>query len=158
MADVKPVPDGYRTVTPYLCISGAADALDWYTKVFGAKERMRMGAPEGKIGHAEIEIGDSVVMVADEYPDIGFVSPKTLGGSPAHLHIYVDDCDAVIAAAVKAGAKVVQETENQFYGDRSGQIEDPFGHGWNVSTHVEDVPPDEMAKRAAEMEAKMSGG
>ncbi|MGH9025853.1 MAG: VOC family protein [Acidimicrobiia bacterium] len=158
MADVKPIPEGYRTVTPYLSIVGAAEAIDWYIEIFGAKERMRMGAPGGTIGHAEIEIGDSIIMLADEFPDIGFLSPKTRGGTTVHIHLYVDDCDAVIAAAVKAGAKVVQKTEERFYGDRSGQIEDPFGHSWNVSTHVEDVPPEEMAKRVAAMEAEMNTG
>jgi PhnB protein len=152
MADVKPVPEGYRNVTPYLCIKGAADGIDWYTKIFGAKERMRLAAPDGTLGHAEIEIGDSVVMLADEYPDIGFVSPKTLGGSAAHLMVYVDDCDATVDAAVKAGARVVQPAENKFYGDRSAHIEDPFGHNWNVSTHVEDVSEEEMAKRASELD------
>jgi PhnB protein len=155
MANVKPVPEGYATITPYLCIDGAADAIDFYVKVFGAKERMRMGAPGGKIGHAEVEIGDSVVMLADEFPDMAFRSPKTIGGSAVVIHLYVDDCDAVIDAAVKAGSRVVQETEDRFYGDRSGQIEDPFGHNWNVSTHIEDVPPEEMAKRVAAMEAEM---
>ena len=152
MADVKPVPEGYRTVTPYLCINGASDAIDWYTKVFGAKELMRLAAPDGSLGHAEIEIGDSRLMLADEYPDIGFVSPKSLGGSTAHLMVYVDDCDATVDAAVKAGARVVQPAENKFYGDRSAHIEDPFGHNWNVSTHVEDVSEEEMAKRASELD------
>jgi PhnB protein len=152
MADVKPVPEGYRNVTPYLCIKGAADGIDWYATIFGAKERMRLAAPDGTLGHAEIEIGDSVVMLADEYPDIGFVSPKTLGGSAAHLMVYVDDCDATVDAAVKAGARVVQPAENKFYGDRSAHIEDPFGHNWNVSTHVENVSEEEMAKRASELD------
>jgi len=157
MADVKPIPEGYRTLTPYLSITGAADAIDWYAQIFGAKERLRMDAPGDTIGHAEIEIGDSIVMLADEFPDIGFLSPKSLGGSSTHLMVYVDDCDATVDAAVKAGARIVQPAENKFYGDRSAHIEDPFGHNWNVSTHVEDVSPEEMAKRAAAYEAEMGG-
>src|SRR6266545_2209802 len=145
---VKPVPDGYPRVTPYLVIDGASDAIEFYKSVLGATERMR--GPGGKVGHAELEFGDSVVMLADEYPDMGFKGPKSLGGTPVTIGVYVEAVDDVFARALQAGAKELRPVENQFYGDRSGQFEDPFGHRWIVSTHVEDVPPDEMAKRAAE--------
>jgi len=150
MADVKPIPDGYPQVTPYLCVDGAAAAIEFYSMVFGAKERMRMPAPDGRIGHAELQFGDSVVMLSDEYPEMGVKGPKSLGGTPVTLSVYVEDVDAVFGQAVQAGASALRQPENQFYGDRSGQFEDPFGHRWNVATHVEDVSPDEMARRAAE--------
>jgi PhnB protein len=150
MANVKPIPDGYPQVTPYLCIDGASAAIEFYTKVFGATERMRMSAPGGKIGHAELQIGDSVIMLADEFPEMGIQGPKTLGGTTVTLNVYVDDVDAVFDRAVNEGAKALGQVQNQFYGDRSGQFEDPFGHRWSVATHIEDVPPDEIAKRAAE--------
>ena len=146
---VKPIPDGYPRVMPYLCVDDAAAAIEFYSSVLGAKERMRMDAPGGKIGHAEIEIGDSVVMLADEFPEAGNRSPRSVGGTPVTLMVYVDDVDTVYDLAVKAGAKALRPVENQFYGDRSGQFEDPFGHLWYIATHVEDVPDDEMAKRAA---------
>ena len=148
---VKPVPDGYPAVSPYLCVDGAAAAIDFYRQVFGATERMRIPAPGGKIGHAELAIGDSVVMLSDEYPDMGAVGPKSLGGSPVTLGVYVEDVDATVQRAVDAGASLERPVENQFYGDRSGQFRDPFGHRWSVSTHVEDVSPEEMSRRAAEM-------
>ena len=148
---VKPIPDGYPRVSPYLVVDGAAQAIDFYTQVLGASERMRMGGPDGKIGHAELEFGDSVVMLADEYPDMGYVGPKAVGGNPVTIGVYVEDVDKTFDAAVKAGAKSLRPVEDQFYGDRSGQIEDPFGHRWSIQTHVEDVPPDEMQKRAAAM-------
>ena len=151
MTDVKPIPEGYPRVTPYLYIDGAAAAIDFYEKVLGAKERMRMPGPDGKLGHAELEIGDSVVMLADEYLDMGVLGPKSVGGTPVSLHVYVDDVDAVFQAALDAGATSVRDLENQFYGDRTGQFEDPFGHRWSVATHVEDVSPEEMQRRAAEM-------
>jgi PhnB protein len=147
---VKPIPDGYPQVTPYLCVDGAAAAIDFYGVVFGATERMRMEAPGDTIGHAELEIGDSLIMVSDEFPEMGQRSPKAVGGSPVTLSVYVDDVDGVFDRAVTAGAKPLREVQDQFYGDRSGQFEDPFGHRWSVATHVEDVPPEEMAKRAAE--------
>ena len=150
MANVKPIPDGYPQVTPYLSIDGAGDAIDFYGKVFGARERMRMPAPSGKIGHAELEIGDSLIMLADEFPDMDARGPRTLGGTPVSLMVYVEDADAAFDRAIQAGAKSLQPVEDKFYGDRSGRFEDPFGHRWDVATHVEDVPPDEMAKRAAE--------
>lgn len=147
---VKPIPDGYRTLTPYLCVVGAASALDFYRTAFGARELMRMDGPDGMIGHAEIEIGDCRLMLADEFPCPGAKSPQSLGGSAVTLHLYVDDVDAVVARAVAAGAEKVGEVEDRFWGDRSGTIEDPFGHLWHVATHVEDVAPDEIARRAAE--------
>jgi PhnB protein len=150
MASVKPIPDGYPRVTPYLCVDGASAAIDFYTDVFGATERMRMPGPEGKLGHAELQLGDSMIMLADEFPEMNFLSPKARGGTPVTLHVYVEDVDAVFDRALEAGATSLRPVENQFYGDRSGQLEDPFGHRWNLATHVEDVAPDEMAKRAAE--------
>jgi PhnB protein len=150
MANVKPIPEGYPQVTPYLAVDGASDAIDFYTSVFGASERMRMAAPEGRIGHAELQIGDSLIMLADEFPDMGNRGPKTLGGTPVTISLYVEDVDDVFERAVKEGATALRPVENQFYGDRSGQFEDPFGHRWSVATHVEDVPPEEMEKRAAE--------
>jgi PhnB protein len=151
----KAIPDDYPRVTPYLYIDGASSAIDFYCSVLGANERMRMPGPDGRIGHAELEIGDSVIMLADADPDIDVRSPKSIGGTPIALHVYVDDVDGVFGQAMKAGAKQLRPVENQFYGDRSGQFEDPFGHRWNVATHVEDVAPDEMAKRAA---AAMAAG
>jgi PhnB protein len=146
---VKPIPDGYRAVTPYLIVQGAARAIDFYRQVFGARERLRMGGPDGKVGHAELEIGDSVVMLADEVPEMGARSPQSVGGTPVQLVIYVEDVDATVATAVSAGARLVRPVENQFYGDRAGSLLDPFGHSWFVATHVEDVPPDELERRAA---------
>ena len=151
MTDVKPIPEGYPQVTPYLCVEGASAAIDFYSEVFGATERMRMPAPDGKIGHAELQIGDSVIMLSDEYPEMGQRSPKAFGGSPVTISVYVEDVDAVFERAVKAGAKELRGVEDQFYGDRSGQFEDPFGHKWSVATHVEDVSPDEMNRRAEAM-------
>jgi PhnB protein len=148
MSPVKPIPEGYPRLSPYLCIDGAARAIEFYVDVLGATERMRMAGPDGTIGHAELEFGDSVIMLADEYPDMGFVSPTRIGGTAVTLHAYVEDVDAVFEKALAAGAKALRPLENQFYGDRSGQFEDPFGHRWNVATHVEDVDPEEMARRA----------
>ena len=150
MAKVKPIPDGYPQVTPYLCIDGAEAAIEFYVQVFGATERMRMAAPDGKIGHAELQIGDSVIMLSDEAPEGGFRSPRAVGGTPVMISVYVEDVDAVFDRAVSAGAQPLRPVEDQFYGDRLGQFEDPFGHRWSVASHVEDVPPEEMAKRAAE--------
>jgi PhnB protein len=153
MAQVKPVPDGYPRVTPYLCVDGAAKAIEFYTKVFGATERMRMPAPDQKLGHAELEIGDSVVMLADEFPEMGIRSPKSIGGTPVTISVYVEDVDRAFDAAIEGGAKSLRPVEDQFYGDRVGQFEDPFGHRWSVATHVEDVSPEEMAARADAMES-----
>ena len=154
---VKPIPDGYHSVTPYIYIQGASDAIEFYKKAFGAVEIMRMDW-NGKIGHAEIKIGNSPIMLADEAPQMGVISPKTLGGSTSSLMIYVEDSDAVTAQAIAAGATVVRPIQDQFYGDRSATVDDPFGHRWTISTHKEDVPPEEMDRRAKEMAAKMAGG
>ncbi|GAA2813134.1 VOC family protein [Streptomyces showdoensis] len=145
---VKPVPEGRPRVTPYLCVDGAAAAIDFYVAVLGATERTRMPAPDGRIGHAELELGDSVLMLADEYPEMGFRSPKAVGGTPITLHVYVEDVDQVFARALARGAKELSPVKDEFYGDRTGQLEDPFGHRWNLATHVEDVPEEEMEKRA----------
>ena len=147
---VQPIPDGYPRVTPYLIVDGASAAIDFYRSILGADERMRMDGPNGKIGHAEIAIGDSVVMLADEHPEMGARGPRSVGGTPVTLHVYVEDVDQVFERAVGAGAKELQAVEDKFYGDRGGSFEDPFGHQWHVASHVEDVPPDEMEKRAAE--------
>ncbi len=147
---VNPIPDGYPRVTPYLIVNGAAAAIDFYKSVLGATERMRMAGPDGKLGHAELEIGDSVIMLADEHPEMNARGPKTVGGTPVFLHVYVEDADSVFERAVEAGAEPLQPVEDKFYGDRSGGFEDPFGHHWNVATHVEDIPLDELSKRAAE--------
>lgn len=146
---VKPIPEGYHSVTPYLIIKGAADAIEFYKKAFGATELLRMGQPDGKIGHAEIKIGDSPIMLADEFPEMKYVGPKTLGGSPVSLMIYVEDVDTVFNRALAAGAETQRPLENKFYGDRGGSLIDPFGHVWHIATHVEDVPEEEMHRRAA---------
>jgi len=143
----KAIPDGYHTATPYLIIKGASQAIDFYKNAFGATELFRMDGPEGRIGHAEIKIGDSVIMLADEAPDMGYRSPRSLGGAAVSTMLYVEDVDERFNRAVAAGAKVQRPLANQFYGDRSGTIEDPFGHVWTIATHVEDVPPAEMKKR-----------
>ena len=150
---VKPIPDGYPRVTPYLIVDGAAAAIEFYESVLGARERMRMGGPDGKVGHAELGVGESVIMLADEHPEMNARGPKAVGGSPVSLHVYVEDVDAVFARALEAGAKELRPVEDKFYGDRMGAFEDPFGHEWNVASHVEDVPEDEMAKRAEEATA-----
>ncbi|MGW7456867.1 VOC family protein [Streptomyces sp. NPDC054797] len=147
---VQPVPQGSPRVTPYLCIDGAAAAIDFYVSVLGAHERMRMAAPGDKIGHAELELGNSVIMLADEYPDMGFRSPKAVGGTPVTLHVYVEDVDAVFAKALAGGATQLSPVRDEFYGDRTGQFEDPFGHRWSIATHIEDVTPQEMEKRFGE--------
>jgi PhnB protein len=144
---VKAIPDGYYSVTPYLIISGATEAIDFYQQAFGATELFRMPAPGGKIGHAEIKIGNSPIMLADEFPEMGYQSPRTLGGSPVSLMIYVEDVDSVFAQAIAAGGKEQRPVKDQFYGDRSGTLEDPFGHVWHIATHKEDVTPDEMERR-----------
>ena len=151
----KPIPDDYPQVTPYLIVDVGGAAIDFYCSVLGATERLRMPAPDGRIGHAELQLGDSMIMLADENARMGARGPRAIGGTPVSLHVYVEDSDAVFERAVQAGAKALQAVEDRFYGDRSGQFEDPFGHRWNVSTHVEDVPPEEMSKRAA---AAMAAG
>jgi PhnB protein len=144
----KPIPEGYRTATPYLIVKGGADALEFYKQAFGATEMLRMADAQGRIGHAEIKIGDSVIMLADEHPAMGYRGPRTLGGSSVSILLYVEDVDDVFDRAVRAGASPRRPVMNQFYGDRSGTLEDPFGHVWTVATHVEDVPPEEMQRRA----------
>jgi PhnB protein len=150
MAAVQPIPEDYPQVTPYLCVDGASAAIEFYTQVLGTTERMRMDTPDGKVSHAELQLGDALIMLADEYPELGVRSPKAFGGSPVTLSVYVEDVDAVFERAQRAGAKVLRPLEDQFYGDRSGQFEDPFGHRWSVASRVEDVSPEEMARRAAE--------
>jgi PhnB protein len=154
MADdqkVDPIPEGYHTITPYLTVRGAADALAFYERAFGAKELYRMDGPGGSIMHAEMRLGDSAFMLTDESEEWGNLSPASIGGTGSSLMIYVDDADEIFNRAVEAGAKVVMEVSDQFYGDRSGMVEDPYGHRWSISTHVEDVPPDELNRRAREM-------
>jgi PhnB protein len=153
---VKPIPDGYRTVTPYMTVSNAAAAIDFYKRAFGAKEIMRMDTPQGKIGHAEIKIGDSMIMLADEMPGSGMSSPQTLGGTCTGIFLYVENVDSVFKQAESAGAKVTMPLANQFWGDRYGKLTDPFGHSWSLATHVEDVAPEEMGKRMKEAMAKMA--
>lgn len=148
---VKPVPDGYHTVTAYLVVNDAAAAIDFYTQVFDAEEIMRMDGPGGKIGHAELQVGSSKIMLADEHPEIDAVGPKTLGGTPVSLMLYVEHVDETFDRAVAAGAVVKKPLADQFYGDRSGMIEDPFGHKWTIATHVEDVSPEELNRRFEEM-------
>jgi PhnB protein len=148
VSKVKPIPEGYHTVTPYLCCKDASAAIEFYKKAFGAKELMRMDN-QGKVGHAELQIGDSRIMLADEFPEIGFVSPQSIGGSPIMIHLYVEDVDMTANRAVAAGAKVTRPVADQFYGDRGGQFEDPFGHKWYVATHKEDLSPEEIGRRAA---------
>jgi PhnB protein len=153
-AKVKPVPDGYHTATPYLSINGAAKALEFYRKAFGAEELLRMPMPDGKVGHAEIQIGSSRIMLADEFPNMPEAvakSPKSLGGTSFGICLYVPEVDAAFQRAVDAGATVKRPVQEQFYGDRSGVIEDPFGHIWTIASHVEDVSPEEMQKRMAAM-------
>jgi|SRR6185503_2507847 PhnB protein len=147
----KPIPDGYYTVTPYLITKGAGNALDFYKKAFGATELMRMPTPDGKVMHAEIQIGNSRIMLADECPEMDARSPQALGGSPVTLLLYVEDVDSFYKKAISAGGKEVRPVKDQFYGDRSGSLTDPFGHTWHIATHVEDVPPAELQKRAAAM-------
>jgi PhnB protein len=154
MAQVQKIPAGYHTVTPYLVVGDAARAIDFYKKAFGASEVMRMGAPGGKIGHAELKIGDSVIMVSDEL--MGNKSPQTLGGSPVSIFLYVEDVDSVFNQAVKAGAKSDVAPSDMFWGDRYGKLTDPSGHVWGVATHIEDVAPEEMKKRAQAAMAQMS--
>jgi PhnB protein len=151
---VKPIPEGYHSVTPYLIVNDGAGAIDFYKKAFGAVETVRMGGPEGKIGHAEIRIGDSYVMLADESPDMGHRSAQSIGATPVSLVLYVEDVDAQFKQAIAAGAKELRPVEDQFYGDRMGTLVDPFGHVWSLGTHKEDVSPEEMNRRMGEMMAQ----
>lgn len=152
--NVKPIPEGHHTVTPYLAIKNGVAALEFYKKAFGATELAKLILPDGRLGHAEIRLGDSIIMMSDEFPEYGGKSPQTLGGSPVNIHLYVEDVDAFFKKAVAAGAKERKPVSDQFYGDRSGQLEDPFGHLWWVATHKEDVPPTEMQKRVQAMFGK----
>lgn len=145
---VKPIPNGYHAITPYLALRDAARAIEFYKKAFGATELMRIAAPNGRVGHAELKIGDSIIMMADEHPEMGSRAPQTVGGSPVSLMLYVENVDAVTDRALTAGAKLTHAVEDKFYGDRSGTVTDPFGHVWHISTHKEDVPPDELRRRA----------
>ena len=149
MSKVSPIPKGYHSITPYLIIKGAAQAIDYYKKVFGAKEEVRMNGPDGKVAHAELQIGDSRIMLADENPNMGqgHASAATIGASPISLYLYLPDVDNVVKNAAAAGAKILRPVADQFYGDRSGFIQDPFGHLWGIATHVEDVSPEEMKER-----------
>lgn len=147
---VKPIPDGYHSVTPYLIVKGGARAIEFYKAAFGATELMRMMQPDGRVGHAEVRIGDSPVMLADEFPEMGQRSPQTIGGTPVSLMIYVPDVDAVVARAVAAGAQLTRPVADQFYGDRTGGVTDPFGHAWFIATHKEDLSPEELERRAAQ--------
>jgi PhnB protein len=149
MSRVSPIPQGYHSITPYLVIKGAGQAIDYYKKVFGATEVVRMNGPDGKVGHAELQIGDSRIMLADENPNMGpgYVSAASIGASPVSLYLYLPDVDRVIERAAAAGAKILRPAKDQFYGDRSGFIQDPFGHLWGIATHVEDVSPEEMKER-----------
>ncbi|MDF3030387.1 MAG: uncharacterized protein K0R03_945 [Moraxellaceae bacterium] len=149
-ANVKAVPDGYHSVTPYLIVKGAADAIAFYERAFGARQRLCLPAPGGGIGHAELEIGDSILMLADEFPGIGARGPQGIG-SPVSLLIYVENVDQVYAAAIAAGAKPVRNLENKFYGDRAGQVEDPFGHVWTLASHIENVTAEQLSERMEEM-------
>ncbi len=155
---VKPIPEGYHAVTPHLIVRGAADAIDFYQKAFGAVELLRMPSPDGKIGHAEIKIGDSPIMLADEHPEMGYQGPHSIGGSPVSLMIYVEDVDTVFNQAVAAGATVKEALQDKFYGDRIGTLVDPFGHRWHVSTHKEDVSMEEMQERMKAHTSTASGG
>ena len=152
----KPIPEGYHTVNPYLAVDDAAEAIEYYKKAFGAKERVRMETPDGKIGHAELEIGDSLVMLSDPFPQASTRPPKELGGTSVSVFMYVEDVDAVVKQAVDAGATVAMEVADQFWGDRFGSVQDPFGHSWSIATHVEDVPPEEIVERGKAAMAAMS--
>jgi len=154
---VQPIPAGYSVVTPYLAVRGAAQAIEFYKKAFGAKEIMRMPGPDGKLGRAEVKIGDARVMLSDEYEAMGFLGPQARGGTTVHIHLYVRDVDAATARAAAAGGRLVRPVEDQFYGDRRGAIEDPFGHVWHIATHKEDLSMAELKRRAAQL-GKQAGG
>ena len=154
---VQPVPEGYHTVTPYLAVPDAQEAIDFYGRAFGAKERSRMPGPENTIAHAELEIGDSLVMISDPFPQSSTKPPKELGGTSVNVFLYVEDVDAVVRQAIDAGAAETTPVDTMFWGDRFGTVTDPFGHTWSVATHVEDVPPEEMAERAKTAMAAMAG-
>ena len=150
---VDPIPDSYPRVTPYLYIDGAAAAVDFYTSVLDAEVRMTMPGPDGKLGHAELSIGDSMIMLADEHPEMGVLGPKSVGGTPVAIHVYVEDVDATFEKAISAGATTLRPVENKFYGDRGGEFEDPFGHRWSIASHTEDLTPEEMEQRMGHLPA-----
>lgn len=150
-AQVKPIPDGMHSVTPHLICAGAADAIDFYKKAFDAVELSRLPGASGKLLHASIRIGDSIVMLSDEFPEMGGLGPKSLKGSPVTIHLCVEDVDALVARAVAAGAKVTMPVADMFWGDRYGQLEDPFGHRWSVGTHIRDVTPEEIQQAMSKM-------
>jgi len=154
MPPVNPIPSDYPTVTPYLIVDGAAKAIDFYKQVFGATERGRLAGPDGKVGHAELQIGTSVIMLADECPEMGASGPKTIGDTPVKMHIYVEDSDAIVAKAVAAGATIVRPLEDKFYGDRAGMIADPFGHMWHIASRKEILTSEEIGRRASELFSK----
>jgi len=153
---VRPVPEGYHTLTPFLTVRDAARAIEFYKQAFGAKERGVMKGPDGKIMHAELQIGDSIIMLADEFPEFGSLSPQSIGGSPMGLHIYIDNVDSAFDRAVKAGAQVEMPVMDQFWGDRYGKLKDPFGHKWSIATHVKDLSMDEMKRGMDEAMSKMA--
>jgi PhnB protein len=153
----QPIPEGYNTISPYLAVDDAAEAIEYYKKAFGAEETERMEAPDGKIGHAELKIGDSHVMLSDPFPQASTTPPKELGGTSASIFMYVEDVDAVVQKAVAAGATVTMEVEDQFWGDRFGSITDPFGHNWSIATHIEDLTPEEIEERGKAAMAAMAG-
>jgi PhnB protein len=155
---VKPLPDGYHSVTPYLIVDGGAKALQYYQQAFGAEEEMRMPGPKGKVMHAEIRIGDSKIMLADEFPEMGARGPNSIGGSPVGICLYVEDVDTVFQRALEAGGTEVRPVQDQFYGDRSGTLRDPFGHQWTIATHIEDLTPEEIGKRHDEFVKQQAGG
>ena len=152
----QPIPEGYHTITPSLFVDDAAEAIEFYKQAFGATERMRMPRPDGKIAHAEIQIGDSVLMLSDPMPQSGMKTPKELGGSPVGIFLYVEDVDAVVERAIEAGATLTMEVDDMFWGDRFGTVSDPFGHSWQIATHKEDLSPEEIAERGKEAMAAMS--
>ncbi len=154
---VQPVPEGYNTVTPYLAVPNAAEAIDFYTRALGAKERVRMDGPGGSIMHAELELGDSLIMLSDPFPQASTKTPKELGGTSVSIFVYVDDIDALYKQAIDAGATSLMEPDDMFWGDRFGSVQDPFGHSWTIATHIEDVSPEEMQKRSEEFMASMAG-
>jgi len=154
---VKPIPEGYHTLTTYFAVDDASEAIEFYKRAFGAKERVRMDGPEGTIAHAELEIGDSLLMLSDPFPQSQAKPPKELGATSASVFMYVDDVDSVVKQAVDEGATIAMEIADQFWGDRFGTVTDPFGHVWSIATHVEDVPPEQMAERAKEAMAAMAG-
>jgi PhnB protein len=154
---VQPVPEGYSTVTPYLAVPNAAEAIDFYTRALGAKERTRMDGPGGSIMHAELELGDSLIMLSDPFPQASTKTPKELGGTSVSIMVYVDDIDGLYKQAIDAGATSLMEPDDMFWGDRFGSVQDPFGHSWTIATHIEDVSPEEMQKRSEEFMASMAG-